>query len=67
MLSRKAYRRIEAENLVEEAIAFDGIRVKRLPSFRDVRCDRCGHKGRARIPHGTKAPRFKCSKCGFRG
>jgi hypothetical protein len=38
-----------------------------LPSFRDVKCGGCGHVGRARIPHATKAPRFKCSKCGSRG
>jgi len=66
MLSRKEYKRIEGEIALDEA-ELDGIRIKRLPSFRDVRCDRCGHKGRARIPFGTRAPRFKCSRCGYRG
>jgi len=67
MLSRKAYQRQEAEILVDEAVGLDGVRVKHLPSFRNVRCDRCGHIGRARIPHSTKAPRFRCSRCGYRG
>lgn len=66
MLTRKEHRRIEAQILVDEAVLLDGKRVKRLPSFRDVACGRCGHKGRARIPFGTKHPRFKCSKCGMR-
>lgn len=63
MLNRKQYRRIEAENLVAQA-ELDGVRG--LPSFRTVTCSYCGHSGRARIPHGLKQPRFKCSKCGRR-
>jgi transposase len=65
-LSRKAYRRQEAEILVDEAIELDGVPVRYLPSFRTIRCLHCGHSGRARIPHNTKAPRFKCSRCGKR-
>jgi transposase len=53
--------------LVNEAETLDGVRVRYLPSFRTVRCLYCGHSGRARIPHKTKAPRFKCSQCGKRG
>jgi transposase len=65
-LGWKAYRRQEAEILINEAVTLDGIRVSYLPSFRTVTCSWCGHSGRARIPHSIKAPRFKCSKCGRR-
>jgi DNA-directed RNA polymerase subunit RPC12/RpoP len=64
MLTRKEYRRQEAEILVDEAVGLDGVRVRYLPSFRTIRCDYCGHSGRARIPHNTKVPKFKCSQCG---
>lgn len=65
MLSRKEYHRIRGEIALDDAV-LDGVEVKRLPSFRDVRCDYCGHSGRARIPFNTKSPRFKCSSCGKR-
>lgn len=61
-LSRKEYRRQEAAILIDEA-ALDGVRVRYLPSFRTIKCDYCGHSGRARIPYGTKTPRFRCSQC----
>lgn len=64
MLTRKAYRRQETEILINEALTLDGVRVRYLPSFRTVVCGHCGHSGRARIPYGTKIPRFRCSKCG---
>lgn len=65
-LSWKAYRRQEADILVNEAETLDGVRVRYLPSFRTVRCLYCGHSGRARIPHKTRSPRFICSRCGKR-
>lgn len=66
-LSRKAYQRQQAEILVDEAETLDGVRVRYLPSYRTIKCGYCGHSGRARIPHKTKSPRFKCSQCGKRG
>jgi len=66
VLNRKEWHRIQAEILVNEA-ELDGVRVRYLPSFRTIRCLHCGHSGRARVPHGTQAPRFKCSQCGKRG
>lgn len=65
-LSVKAYRRQEAEILVDEAMLLDGVEIRQLPSFRTIKCGKCGHSGRARIPHNTKAPRFKCTRCGAR-
>lgn len=67
MLSRKEWQRRQAEILVNEAVTLDGVRVRCLPSYRTIRCLHCGHSGRARVPHNTKAPRFKCSECGKRG
>jgi hypothetical protein len=40
--------------------------VQQLPSFRLIKCARCDHTGRASIPHQTKAPSFRCSRCAAR-
>lgn len=65
-LSRKEWQRLTTDLLVTEA-TFDGeVEVKYLPSYRTIRCAYCGHSGRARIPHQTKSPQFKCSRCGRR-
>lgn len=38
--------------------------IRRLPTFRDIKCA-CGHRARVPTRPGT-SPRFRCSKCGAR-
>jgi hypothetical protein len=38
--------------------------VHKLPTIVEVKCYRCNHRGRASMPNGNTAKRFKCSKCG---
>lgn len=62
--SRKEWMREQLEDLVLDAIEFDGIKIKRLPTMHDLRCLRCGHKARVGVHPDRKTPRFKCSRCG---
>jgi hypothetical protein len=64
-LSRKQLQRQQLEILTDEAESLDGLQVRYLPTYRDLKCI-CGHIGRARIPRETKAPQFRCTKCGRR-
>ncbi len=64
--SRKQWQRQQLEILVNEAETLDGLQVRYLPTYRDLKCI-CGHIGRARIPRELKTPpRFRCTKCGRR-
>lgn len=38
--------------------------ITKLPTIVPLSCGRCGHQGKARVPAGQPAPRFRCSKCG---
>jgi hypothetical protein len=65
-LSRKVWLRQQAEILINEADTLDDLQVQQLPSFRLIKCARCDHAGRASVPHQTKAPSFRCSRCAAR-
>ena len=59
--SHKQWIRERGAEEMEDAEDFGEI--KRLPTFIDLKCPRCGHRGRAKY-HGRTRPRFRCSKCG---
>lgn len=65
-LSRKQWRDLRNERRVAEALAFDTVRVQYLPTIHKLHCKRCQHQGRVAVPHGKPAPRFRCSRCGYR-
>lgn len=37
--------------------------ISRLPTFRDLKCGKCGHAGRVWY-NPTRRPAFRCSRCG---
>lgn len=62
--NQRQWARERDQELVEDAIDFDEVAVKRLPMHAALRCRTCGHRGTACVPHGAPTPRFKCSQCG---
>lgn len=55
----KAEMRAESAALVA---AYPGP-IRRLPTFIDLKCYRCNHRGRVKVYPGERK-RFKCSRCG---
>lgn len=66
MIGRKQRMREEAAFLVEEALDWGDVTIKRLPTMHRLRCPSCGHQATVAVDPDCRGPRFKCSRCGAR-